>query len=76
MAACQRGLRGRFADGIDGPNFGYAASGAEHLAELYDALQVNAHLELTPDLQWIARPGAGDTAEDTVIAVLRATMGF
>lgn len=35
--------------GLDGPDFGYAASGAERLAELYYAWQVNDHLELTPD---------------------------
>jgi hypothetical protein len=64
------------ADGTGGADFGYAASGAEHLAELYYARQVNAHLELTPDLQWIARPGADGTAEDVVIVGLRATMGF
>jgi high affinity Mn2+ porin len=63
------------ADGVDGADFGYAASGAEHLAELYYAWQVNDHLELTPDLQWIARPGADD-AEDITVVGLRATMGF
>lgn len=64
------------ADGVDGPDFGYAASGAERLAELYYAWQANDHLELTPDLQWIARPGADGAAEDIMIAGLRATMGF
>jgi len=63
-------------DGVDGPDFGYAPSGAERLAELYYAWQVNDHLELTPDLQWIARPGADGAAEDITVAGLRATMGF
>lgn len=63
-------------DGLDGPDFGYAASGAERLAELYYAWQVNDHLELTPDLQWISRPGADGVAEDLTILGLRATMGF
>lgn len=64
------------ADGVDGPDFGYAPSGAELLAELYYAWHVNDHLELTPDLQWIARPGANGAAEDLTILGLRATMGF
>lgn len=63
-------------DGLDGPDFGYVASGAERLAELYYAWQVNDHLELTPDLQWISRPGADGAAEDLTILGLRATMGF
>ncbi|MGB9129112.1 MAG: carbohydrate porin [Thiobacillus sp.] len=63
-------------DGADGPDFGYAASGGERLAELYYAWQVNEHLELTPDLQWISRPGANGAAGDITILGLRATMGF
>jgi len=64
------------ADGADGPDFGYAASGAERLAELYYAWHVNEHLELTPDLQWISRPGADGAAGDVTVLGLRATMGF
>ncbi|MFZ3041097.1 MAG: carbohydrate porin [Thiobacillus sp.] len=64
------------ADGAEGPDFGYAASGAERLAELYYAWQANDHLELAPDAQWISRPGADGAAEDIVIVGLRATMEF
>lgn len=64
------------ADGIDGPGFDYAASGAERLAELYYAWHVNDHLELTPGLQWISRRGADGSAGDLTIVGLRATMGF
>lgn len=64
------------ADGADGPDFGYAPSGAEHLAELYYAWQVNDHLGVTPDVQWISRPGADGTAEDVALVGLRATLGF
>jgi hypothetical protein len=64
------------ADGVDGPDFGYAASGAERLAELYYAWHVNDHLELTPDLQWISRRGADGEAGDITVLGLRATMGF
>jgi hypothetical protein len=64
------------ADGVDGPDFGYAPDGAEWLAELYYAWRVNDHLELSPDLQWVGRPGADPAADDVVIAGLRATLGF
>jgi len=64
------------ADSVDGPDFGYAPSGPELLAELYYAWHVNDHLELTPDLQWIARPGANGAAKDITVLGLRATMGF
>jgi len=64
------------ADGVNGPDFGYTPSGAERLAELYYAWHVNDHLELTPDLQWISRPGADGAAEDITVVGLRATMGF
>jgi uncharacterized protein (UPF0335 family) len=64
------------ADGVDGPDFGYAASGAERLAEMYYAWHVNDTLELTPDLQWISRSGANGDAEDITVLGLRATMGF
>jgi carbohydrate-selective porin OprB len=63
-------------DGLDGPDFGYAASGDERLAELYYAWQVNDHFELTPDLQWITRPGANGAAKGISMMGLRATMGF
>lgn len=64
------------ADGLDGPDFGYAASGAEQLAEIYYAWHANAHLALTPDLQWIFRPGADGAAEHATLVGLRATLGF
>src|SRR5512139_3804572 len=64
------------ADGLDGPDFGYAASGAEQLAEIYYAWHANAHLALTPDLQWIFRPGADGASEHATIVGLRATLGF
>jgi hypothetical protein len=64
------------ADGTDGPDFGYAASGGERLAELYYAWHANDQLELTPDLQWIARPGADAAADDVMMIGLRATIEF
>lgn len=64
------------ADGVEGADFGYQPDGAERLAELYYAWHVNDQLELTPDLQWVSRPGADGSADDRTIVGLRATLGF
>lgn len=45
------------ADGDGVPDYGYQASGAEKQFELYYRYRVNSHFELTPDVQWIRRPG-------------------
>ena len=55
---------------------GYAASGTERIAEIYYRLRVNDHVELSPDLQWIARPG-GDAAAPTIfVAGVRARIAL
>jgi hypothetical protein len=55
---------------------GYQAAGFEQQLELYYRYKLNKAVELTPDLQWIRRPG-GDASADTVkVAGLRAKLGF
>jgi hypothetical protein len=55
---------------------GYAASGTERIAEVYYRLRVDDHVELSPDLQWIARPG-GDAAAPTIfVAGVRARIAL
>ena len=61
--------------GADDPD-GYSPGGAERLAELYYAWQVNEHFELSPDLQWIGRPGGNAAAEGIRVVGLRARVGF
>lgn len=57
-------------------DYGYDASGAEQVAELYYRYAVNDHLSLTPDLQFVHRPGANDD-EDSIYAFgVRALYGF
>ena len=54
----------------------YAASGTERIAEIYYRLRVNNHFDVTPDLQWIQRPGGDGSAPDIFVGGLRARMGF
>jgi len=52
------------------------AAGHERVAELYYRFHLNSRVQLTPDLQWIQRPG-GERAAATVRAfALRAKVGF
>ncbi len=61
-------------DGI--ADFGYQASGSEEQLELYYRYRVNSRFELTPDIQWIRRPGADGAAQAITVAGLRAKVGF
>lgn len=60
----------------DGRLAGYAASGNELVAELYYRLALNEHLELSPDLQWIRRPGGDGLVPTVRVFGLRASFGF
>lgn len=55
---------------------GYGPSGTERLAELYYAWRLNDQLEISPDLQWIARPGGNGAARDLIVVGLRAKASF
>ena len=58
------------------PDFGYTATGAEQLAEIYYRLRLNKNLELTPDFQLIRQPGGDKTAETAKVVSLRAKASF
>jgi hypothetical protein len=60
----------------DGTLAGYAASGAERIVELYYRLHVNKYLDVTPDLQWIQRPGGDGSAPGVFVGGFRARVGF
>jgi len=51
-------------------------SGSEQLAELYYRWRVNAQFELSPDYQFIRRPGADSSLPDAHILGLRAQLTF
>jgi high affinity Mn2+ porin len=61
-------------DGV--ADFGYQAFGTENQLELYYRFKVNSRLELTPDFQWIRRPGGDGTAQSIKVVGLRAKVGF
>ncbi len=57
-------------------DFGYRASGAEQVAELYYRYGVNDKLSLTPDLQVVRRPGADAEADDIYALGVRALYAY
>jgi hypothetical protein len=60
----------------DGTLAGYAASGTERIVELYYRWRINDHLDVTPDVQWIARPGGNRSALGIFVGGVRARLGF
>ena len=64
------------ADGDGVPDFGFTASGLERIGELYYRFRVNSRFELSPDLQFIRRPGGNGGAPSVTVAGLRAKVGF
>lgn len=61
-------------DGV--PDWGYSASGAETLAELYYRWDVGNGLQLTPNVQSIRRPGGDGSASTINVVGLRAAWSF
>lgn len=57
-------------------DFGFSASGAEQVAELYYRWQINDQLSLTPDLQYLRRPAADRDAKNITAVALRALYAF
>ena len=55
---------------------GYAASGTERTVELYYRFHVNDHFDVTPDVQWIQRPGGDGSAPHVFVGGVRARVGF
>lgn len=64
------------ADGDGQPDWGYHASGAETLAELYYRWNLGQKLQLTPSFQWIRRPGGDGTATAIRVLGVRAQWAF
>jgi high affinity Mn2+ porin len=64
------------ADGDAAPDFGWAASGAEQLAEVYYRWRLNKQFELTPDYQFVRRAGGNALAGNAHILGLRALVTF
>lgn len=64
------------ADGDGLPDFGYAASGAENVAEVYYRYRLNKQFEITPDFQWLRRPAGNGEASAVKILGVRAQLVF
>ena len=64
------------ADADGNADFGWNASGAEQLAEVYYRWHFNKQFDLTPDYQFIRRSGANSAAGDAHILGLRAQLTF
>ena len=60
----------------DGTLAGHAASGHERIADLYYRMRVNEHIALSPDLQWIQRPGGDPAGRHVRVFGVRASEGF
>ena len=56
--------------------FNYNASGAEKIAEIYYRYRISPQFDLTPDFQWIGRPGANPGADSVKVISLRANVAF
>lgn len=56
--------------------YGYSPTGAEQDIELYYAWQINKHLQLSPNVQWIVSPGGDANAQNLWVLGLRAVAGF
>jgi high affinity Mn2+ porin len=56
--------------------FTYSPSGAEKVAEIYYRYRISPQFELTPDFQWIGRPGANPGADSVKVVGVRANVAF
>ena len=66
----------RRATGADPALVGFRSSGQESVAEVYYRLTVHDQLAISPDFQWIRRPGGDGRAPNVAVFGLRATLGF
>lgn len=70
------GCLGRDSDDNCTGAFNYNASGAEKVAEIYYRYRISPQFDLTPDFQWIGRPGANPGADSVKVISLRANVAF
>lgn len=69
---------GRYAvaSAADTASYGHAAQGSERIGELYYRIHLNGHVEITPSLQYIARPAANPDGKGIALVGVRARVGF
>lgn len=64
------------ANGDGTPDYGYSATSGEQVVELYYRYRINKQFELSPDVQYIGRPGAAPGATAVTVIGLRAQLSF
>ncbi|MBR0564900.1 carbohydrate porin [Azoarcus sp. L1K30] len=57
-------------------DYGFAASGAEQVAEIYYRWHINEQIALTPDLQYLRRPAGNRDGQDITAFGVRALYAF
>ncbi|MCK6405140.1 MAG: carbohydrate porin [Rhodocyclaceae bacterium] len=63
-------------DAADTGFFAFSPSGAEKLAEIYYRYRISPQFHVTPDFQWIGRPGANRSADSIKVIGVRANVAF
>lgn len=63
-------------DGDGVADFSFTPEGAEKVAELYYRYRITPQFELTPDFQWITRPGGNGGADAVKVFGLRANVAY
>ncbi|MDR1994739.1 carbohydrate porin [Azonexus sp.] len=63
-------------DGDGNPDFSFTPRGAEKIAEIYYRYRVSPNLEISPDFQWIARPGGNGDANSVKVYGLRVSIAY
>ena len=63
-------------DGDDVADFTFTPTGAEKVAEIYYRYRIAPQLEITPDFQWISRPGGNAGADNVKVIGLRANIAY
>jgi len=56
--------------------FTFAPSGAEKVAEIYYRYRISPQFQVSPDIQWVGRPGANPDARSVKVYGLRANVAF
>ncbi len=64
------------ADADGTPDFGYAPQGTERQTEMFYNWRFNAHLMVSPDIQWLHNPAADRTAESILVWGIRLKAAF
>lgn len=64
------------ADANGVPDYGFAATGWEQVAEAYYRFHVHERFELTPDFQYIRNPAGNAEAQAVTIVGVRANLAF